>query len=317
MVTHSIDRPLETVRALPTSGETRAAAPLSEALAAEVAAHRDAVRRVLDGADDRLLVVVGPCSVHDPVAALDYAHRLAAAAAPLAGELLVVLRAYLEKPRSVVGWKGLVHDPALDGDGDLATGLRVGRRFLLDAAGAGLPLAAEFVDPMVAPYLADVIGYGAIGARTVASQPHRQLASWLPMPVGCKNGVDGDVGVAVDAIRAAGVRHLFPGVADDGTPVVQRGAGNRHAHLVLRGGASGTNYDADSVAAALARLRAADLPARVVVDASHGNSGKDHRRQPHVVADLARQVAGGQRGLVGVMVESFLHEGRQDVAEAY
>ncbi len=305
----------ETLGLLPTSGGLLADLPALPGLG--IAGHRAAVRRILDGEDDRVLAVVGPCSIHDPVAGLDYARRLAAASAPLAGELLVVLRAYLEKPRSVVGWKGLVHDPTLDGGGDVAEGLRLGRTFLLDAAGTGLPLAAEFVEPLVAPYLADLVSYGAIGARTVTSQPHRQLASWLPMPVGCKNGVDGDVGVAVDAIRSATARHVFPGVGHDGAPVVQQGAGNTHAHLILRGGTAGTNYDAESVAQALGRLRAAGLPERVVVDASHGNSAKDHRRQPGVVADLAEQIAGGQRGLVGVMVESFLHEGRQDAPVRY
>lgn len=308
---------LETVSALPVTGDLLAAQPLTGDLATRIRGHRTAVRRVLDGADDRLVVVVGPCSIHDPEAGLDYARRLAAVATPLVGDLVVVMRAYLEKPRSVVGWKGLVHDPSLDGTGDLPAGLRIGRRFLLDAAATGLPLATEFVEPLVAPYLADVVTYGAIGARTVASQPHRQLASWLPMPVGCKNATDGDVGVAVDAIRSAAVRHLFPGAGADGTPALFRAAGNPYAHLILRGGATGPNYDAASVAAALARLCVTGLPERVVVDASHGNSGKDHRRQPDVVADLARQIGGGQRGIVGVMIESFLVEGRQDAPLRY
>lgn len=309
--------PLETLAPLPTSGALRAELPLPPGAASEIRAHRAAVRRVLDGADDRLLAIVGPCSIHDPIAGLDYANRLAAAAVPYAGDLLLVMRAYLEKPRSVVGWKGLVHDPALDGSGDVAAGLRIGRRFLIDAMGTGLPLAGEFVDPLIAPYLADVVTYGAIGARTVASQPHRQLASWLPMPVGCKNAVDGDLGAAVDAVRAAAVPHVFPGIDAGGSPVVLRGAGNPDAHLVLRGGASGANYDAASVGAALLRLRVAGLPERLVIDASHGNSGKDHRRQPQVVADIGRQVAGGQAGIAGVMVESFLHEGRQDTPARY
>ncbi|GAA3873014.1 3-deoxy-7-phosphoheptulonate synthase [Saccharothrix violaceirubra] len=305
----------ETLGLLPTSGELLSDLPVRPGHG--IHAHREAVRRVLDGEDDRVLAVVGPCSIHDPEAGLEYARGLAAASARWTGDLLVVLRAYLEKPRSVVGWKGLVHDPALDGSGDVAEGLRLGREFLLDAADTGLPLAGEFVEPLVAPYLADLVSYGAIGARTVASQPHRQLASWLPMPVGLKNAVDGDVGVAVDAIRSAIARHVFPGVGHDGAPAVQQGAGNAQAHLILRGGTAGTNYDAESVGQALARLRAVGLPERVVVDASHGNSGKDHRRQPGVVADLAAQIAQGQRGLVGVMVESFLYEGRQDTAQRY
>jgi 3-deoxy-7-phosphoheptulonate synthase len=311
---------LETAQAvgvLPTSGELLADQPVPTGVAKEIRAHRAAIRHVLDRTDDRLVAVVGPCSIHDPVAGLEYARLLAAAAAPLAGELRVVLRAYLEKPRSVTGWKGLLHDPALDGTGDLTTGLRLGRQFLLDAAEAGLPLAAEFVEPLLAPYVADLLSYGAIGARTVASQPHRQLASWLPMPVGCKNAVDGDVGVAVDAIRSAATAHVFPGIGHGGKLLVQRATGNADAHLILRGGNNGTNYDARSVAAALARLRSAALPERVVIDASHGNSGKDHRRQPGVVAEVAAQVSAGQYGIVGVMVESFLEEGRQDSPVRY
>ncbi|GII65684.1 phospho-2-dehydro-3-deoxyheptonate aldolase [Sphaerisporangium krabiense] len=317
-----IDRPtrratLPRTVALPAPGRLGAEIPLPPAAADRVLAHRAAAGRILDGADDRLLVIVGPCSIHDPVAGLDYARRLADAAAGHDRDLLVVMRGYLEKPRTVLGWKGLVHDPALDGSDDLPTGLRVGRRFLRDVAALGLPLAAEFVDPFLAPYFADLVTYGALGARTVTSQPHRQLASWLPLPVGCKNAVDGDLTTAVEAIRAARAPHVFPGVTEEGTPGVLRGAGNPHAHLVLRGGASGPNYDRESVAGALRRLGEADLPGRVVIDASHGNSGKDHRRQPHVVADIAAQVAGGGRGVAGVMIESFLEEGRQEAPLRY
>jgi 3-deoxy-7-phosphoheptulonate synthase len=298
---------------LPTPAALLADLPASPGIARQVRAHRAAVRRVLGGTDDRLLVVVGPCSVHDPAAGLDYARRLAASADRFGRDLLVVLRAHVEKPRSVVGWKGLAHDPALDGSGDLATGLRTARAFLLDAASTGLPLATEFVEPLVAPYVADLVSWGAIGARTVASQPHRQLASWLPMPVGCKNGTGGDVAPALDAVRAARVPHTFPGLDAAGQPVVLRGAGNPDAHVVLRGGSAGPNYDAASVGQVLRALRAAGLPARLVVDASHGNSGKDHRRQPAVAAALADQVAAGCSGIAGVMVESFLAEGRQDL----
>jgi len=302
---------------LPTSGALAADIPLPPTMAAGIGAHRAELRHVLDGTDDRIAVIVGPCSIHDPIAGLDYARQLAAAAQPHARDLLVVLRAYLEKPRSIVGWKGLVHDPALDGSGDLAEGLRIGRQFLIDAAATGLPLAGEFVDPFVASYLADVISYAAIGARTVTSQPHRQLASWLPMPVGCKNTVDGDVDAAINAMQAAGHPHIFPGVSDDGLPVVHRSTGNPYAHLVLRGGASGPNYDASSVQAALRSLGRSALPERVVIDASHGNSGKDHRRQPVVVADIGEQIANGQSGIVGVMIESFLVEGKQSAPLRY
>ncbi|MFC6092569.1 3-deoxy-7-phosphoheptulonate synthase [Saccharothrix lopnurensis] len=278
-----------------------------------VTGHRDTVTGVLSRRDPRLLVVVGPCSVHDPGAALDYAALLAGAAERYADDLVVVLRAYLEKPRTVSGWTGLLPDPSLDGKGDIGTGIRRGRAFLAEAAATGLPLAYEFVDPVLAHYVADLISWGAVGARTVASQPHRHLASWLPMPVGMKNCVSGHIGTAVDAVRAAGLSHAFPGVAADGRLTTLRSTGNPDAHLVLRGGPT-PNHDAANVAAALAALTAAGLPPRVVVDASHGNSGKDHDRQPAVVEDLAEQVAGGNRALVGVMVESYLSDGRQDLA---
>ncbi|MFI0468645.1 3-deoxy-7-phosphoheptulonate synthase [Saccharopolyspora sp. 5N102] len=298
---------------LPTPAELAERFPRGERLRAQVAGHRRAVREIVDGADDRLLVIVGPCSVHDPDAALQYAHELAAAAAAHDRDLLVVLRAYLEKPRTSVGWKGLLHDPHLAGREDLAEGLAIGREFLVRAANSGLPLAYEFVDPFLAPYVLDLVSWGALGARTVASQPHRQLASALPMPVGMKNGVTGDVEVAIAAVRAARAPHTFPALAAGGAPSAVVGAGNSACHVVLRGGAR-PNYDAASVGAALDELRAAGVGAGVVVDASHGNSGKDHRRQPGVVEDVAAQVASGNRGLLGVMIESFLEAGNQDIA---
>ncbi|WP_433260073.1 3-deoxy-7-phosphoheptulonate synthase [Actinosynnema sp. CS-041913] len=296
---------------LPTPAEVDAGHPLTTAVAETVTRHRETVAAVLDRRDPRLLVVVGPCSVHDPDAALDYAQLLKAAADRFHDDLVVVLRAYLEKPRTVAGWTGLLPDPTLDGKGDITTGVRQGRSFLVEAASVGLPLAYEFVDPLLAHYVADLVTWGAVGARTVASQPHRHLASWLPMPVGMKNCVSGHTGTAVDAIRAAGLPHAFPGVAADGQLTTLRSAGNPDAHLVLRGGPT-PNYDAGHVAAALAALTAAGLPRRVVVDASHGNSGKDHHRQPAVVGDLAGQVADGNTALVGVMIESYLADGRQD-----
>jgi 3-deoxy-7-phosphoheptulonate synthase len=298
--------------ALPSLVALRAELPLDPASCIQIEHNRRAVSKIISGADDRLLVVVGPCSVHDPDAALHYAQRLAALATDHADDLLIVLRAYLEKPRSQLGWTGLVPDPDLDGSRDLGRGLRVGRDLLRRAVALGLPLAYEFVDPFVAPYLADLITWGAIGARTVSSQPHRQLASALPMPVGMKNATSGDVAAAVDAVRAAAVPHLLPGFSPTGTPAVLASPGNPHCHVVLRGGLT-PNYNAASVAAAGDLLHAASLPRQLVVDASHGNSGKDHRRQPLVVADLATQVANGERGLAGVMLESFLEEGRQEI----
>ncbi|MFY1633487.1 3-deoxy-7-phosphoheptulonate synthase [Solwaraspora sp. WMMB335] len=287
--------------------------PLDEELATRVLHGRNRVADVLDGRDDRLLVVVGPCSVHDPAAALEYAHLLAAQAERLADDLLIVMRVYFEKPRSTVGWKGLINDPRLDGSGDVNSGLRIARSLLLEVLRTGLPVGCEFLDPITPQYIADTVAWGAIGARTVESQVHRQLASGLSMPIGMKNRPDGSVATAVDAIRAAAVPHVFPGIDLSGTPAILHTRGNSDCHLVLRGGADKPNYDAESVAGALALLRTADLPERLVVDASHGNSGKDHRRQPLVVADLAAQLAAGQRGLTGVMLESFLVPGRQDL----
>ncbi|MEV6376399.1 3-deoxy-7-phosphoheptulonate synthase [Micromonospora musae] len=287
--------------------------PLDDSLASAVLTGRRAVGRVLDRADDRLLVVVGPCSVHDPVAALEYARRLREAADRFADDLLIVMRVYFEKPRSTVGWKGLINDPRLDGSGDVNTGLRLARALLLDVLRVGLPVGCEFLDPITPQYIADAVGWGAIGARTVESQVHRQLASGLSMPIGMKNRPDGSIGTAVDAIRAAGVPHVFPGIDFSGTPAIMHTRGNADGHLVLRGGGGRPNYDAESVAGALDLLRAADLPERVVIDASHANSGKDHRNQPLVAADVAAQLAAGQRGIVGIMLESFLQPGRQDL----
>lgn len=298
------------VSALPTPAQLMAELPPVHG----VDSHRAQIKAVLKGTDDRLLVITGPCSIHDPVAGLEYAQRLATMARVLASDLLIVMRTYLEKPRTVAGWRGLVPDPHLDGSGDMAQGLIIGRRFLLGAAATGLPLAAEFVAPMIAPYLADVVSWGCIGARTVTSQPHRQLASWLPMPVGFKNGVDGDASVAVEAVRSAVMPQVFPGMGAGGEPVVLRGRGNVDGHVVLRGGSNGPNYDAMAVKSTLALLAEADLPERVVIDASHGNSGKDHRRQPIVVEEIAARVASGEPGIAGVMLESFLHEGRQELS---
>ncbi|MCN0179668.1 3-deoxy-7-phosphoheptulonate synthase [Salinispora arenicola] len=285
--------------------------PLNDRLTSAVLTGRRAVGRVLDRADDRLLVVVGPCSVHDPAAALDYAHRLREVAGRLADDLLVVMRVYFEKPRSTVGWKGLINDPGLDGSGDVNTGLRRARALLIDVLRLGLPVGCEFLDPITPQYIADTVAWGAIGARTVESQVHRQLASGLSMPIGMKNRPDGSISTAVDAIRAAGVPHVFPGIDISGTPAIMHTRGNADGHLVLRGGGNRPNYDAKSVADALALLRADGLPERLVIDASHANSGKDHRNQPLVAADVAAQLAGGQHGIVGIMLESFLLPGRQ------
>lgn len=290
--------------------------PLTAELADTVLSGRRQVTDVLDGTDDRLLVVVGPCSVHDPAAAAEYADRLREQADRLADDLLVVMRVYFEKPRSTVGWKGLINDPALDGSGDVSTGLRVARALLLEVIRRGLPVGVEFLDPITPQYIADTVAWGAIGARTVESQVHRQLSSGLSMPIGMKNRPDGSIGTAVDAIRAAGVPHVFPGIDVSGTPAIMHTRGNADCHLVLRGGDGRPNYSAADVADALELLRAAGLPERLVIDCSHGNSNKDHLRQPLVAEDVARQLEAGRRGISGVMLESFLLPGRQDLDPA-
>ncbi|HEY1573111.1 MAG TPA: 3-deoxy-7-phosphoheptulonate synthase [Pseudonocardiaceae bacterium] len=290
--------------------------PADDAVAATVTRGRDGVVDVLDGRDDRLLVVVGPCSIHDPDAALEYAHRLADRAATLTGELVVVMRTYFEKPRTTVGWKGLINDPGLDGGCQVNHGLRLARRLLLDVSALGLPVGCEFLDPITPQFIADVVSWGSIGARTSASQTHRQLCSALSMPIGIKNATNGDVTDAVDGIRAAAASHVFMGINADGLAALISTTGNPDCHVVLRGGGGGPNYSAESVADVLGRLRAAGLPERVIVDASHGNSGKDHTRQPGVVRDVAGRIARGERGVVGLMMESFLVAGRQDLGPA-
>jgi 3-deoxy-7-phosphoheptulonate synthase len=286
--------------------------PLGDAVASTVERSRAEVRAVLDGHDDRLLVVTGPCSVHDPKAALDYEARLAALRDRFAAELLIVMRVYFEKPRTVTGWKGLINDPDMDGSHDVHRGLRITRRLLLDIAGQGMPVGCEWLDPIAPQYIADAVTWGAIGARTAESQVHRQLASGLSMPVGFKNGTDGDVQVAVDACLASAAGHTFLGVTKAGAAAVVTTSGNRDTHVILRGGHTGPNYSSSHVAKALDLVTAAGLPRRLMVDASHGNSGKDHRRQPDVAVSLAAQLATGERGIAGVMLESFLVAGRQE-----
>jgi 3-deoxy-7-phosphoheptulonate synthase len=286
--------------------------PLGEVQQETVARTRAEVRAVLDGTDDRLLVVTGPCSVHDPKAALDYAGRLADLRSRHASDLLIVMRVYFEKPRTVTGWKGLINDPGMDESFDVHRGLRTARRLLLDIVGSGMPVGCEWLDPITPQYIADTVTWGAIGARTTESQVHRQLASGLSMPIGFKNGTDGDVQVAVDACRAAAASHTFFGVTGAGAAAVVTTEGNPDTHVILRGGRSGPNYSSEHVTKALDLVSAAGLPRRIMVDASHGNSGKDHRKQMGVADSLAEQVTGGQHGVAGVMFESFLVAGRQE-----
>jgi 3-deoxy-7-phosphoheptulonate synthase len=287
--------------------------PLGDERTAAVLRGREEVGSVLDRDDDRLLVVAGPCSVHDPEAALEYARSLAGVAADLGDHLLVAMRVYFEKPRTTVGWKGLINDPHLDGSGDVNAGLRIARELLLDVLDVGLLVGCEFLDPITPQYIADTVAWGAIGARTSESQTHRQLGSGLSMPIGFKNRTDGNVQVAVDAVRAAGARHAFAGIDDAGAPAILYTAGNRDGHVILRGGDEGPNYGAADVSRAVALLRAAGLPERLVIDASHGNSGKDPDRQVTAATEIAEQVATGSRAIVGIMLESFLVAGRQDL----
>ena len=286
---------------------------LSERGSETVSRGRDAVARVLNAEDDRLVVVVGPCSIHDPVAAIDYARRLKSAADEHGADLCLVMRVYFEKPRTTVGWKGLINDPRLDGSFAINEGLRLARRLLVDLAELGLPAGCEFLDPISPQYTADTVSWGAIGARTTESQVHRELASGLSMPIGFKNGTDGDVQIAIDAVRAGAHPHRFLGVTEQGLCAIVSTRGNPDCHVILRGGQSGPNYDAANVRKAASALSDARLPARLMIDCSHGNSGKDHRRQSVVAHDIATQVAGGETAIVGVMMESFLVEGRQDL----
>jgi len=289
--------------------------PLSDAAAITVSRAREEVARILRGDDDRLVVIVGPCSIHDPGAAVDYAQRLRSLAEELAGDLRIVMRVYFEKPRTTVGWKGLINDPNLDGSFAINQGLRAGRRLLLDLAELGLPAGCEFLDPITPQFTSDLVTWGAIGARTTESQVHRELASACSMPVGFKNGTDGGVQIAIDAVRAAAHPHRFIGVTEQGLAGIVSTAGNPDCHVILRGGAAGPNYDAISVRKTLSALGDAGLPPRVMIDASHGNSEKDHRRQPMVVREVAAQIAQGEAGIIGMMMESFLIDGRQDLSD--
>jgi len=287
--------------------------PLAAERAKAVVRGRQEVIDVLQGRDPRLMVVVGPCSVHDPIAAHDYARRLSAKAEELHEDLLVVMRVYFEKPRTTTGWKGLINDPHLDGSLDVNTGLRMARKLLLEVVDLGLPVGCEFLDPITPQYISDAVAWGAIGARTAESQTHRQLGSGLSMPIGFKNRTDGNVQVAVDAVRAAAAPHAFAGIDDAGTPAILHTTGNPDCHIILRGGHGTPNYGPDEVGDALVTLGVAGLSERVVIDASHDNSGKDPARQFAAAGDIADQIADGQEAIVGVMLESFLVEGRQDL----
>ena len=286
--------------------------PLSPSLAADIADSRHSIENILANKDGRVLAIVGPCSVHDPVALLDFARQFQSMCEPLLDAIFPVLRVYFEKPRTVVGWKGLINDPDLDGSFHINRGLHLARKLLLEVNELGLPAASEFLDTTFGQYYADLVSFGAIGARTVESQIHRELASGLSMPVGFKNGTNGQIEVAIDAIRSAQHSHWFPSLTKEGTPAILQSTGNPHGYLILRGGSqTGPNYEAKPVREAAAALAARDLPASIVVDCSHGNSEKDYLRQGEVMSCLCEQIEQGQRAIRGVMLESHLVAGSQ------
>ncbi len=310
------DRRIEQVVPLVTPALFLHELPLTDDRAEVVTRGRSEIAAILEGDDDRLFVVVGPCSVHDVDAALDYARRLSETAAELSGDLCIAMRVYFEKPRTTTGWKGLINDPHLDDSGDVNAGLRLARQLLLEVLRLNLFVGCEFLDPIIPQYISDTVSWGAIGARTAESQIHRQLGSGLSMPVGFKNRTDGNVQVAVDACRAAAAPHAFAGVDLSGTPAILHTSGNPDCHVILRGGPAAPNHGPDGIETALAVLRAAGLPERLVIDCSHDNSGKDHTRQPVVAAAVAAQMAAGNRAINGAMLESFLVEGRQELTDS-
>ena len=301
-------------RPLPTPAVLRQRLPLNALLAEQVRSQREAIRNILHGHDPRLLVVIGPCSIHDADAALDYAQRLAELAPQVEDRMLLVMRAYIEKPRTTIGWKGLVYDPQLDGSGDMAGGLELSRRLMLQMIELGLPLASELLQPLVDGYMDDLLGWAAIGARTSESQIHRELVSGLDMPVGFKNGTDGSMGIAIDAMRSAAHPHEHFGLDELGRPALVETLGNPDTHLVLRGGNQGPNFDAASVAAAQAALDKAGVEAAIMVDCSHANSGKDPMRQPEILHDVIGQRLAGNDNLRAVMLESHLFDGNQPLS---
>ncbi|MEY4547817.1 MAG: hypothetical protein RL685_4012 [Pseudomonadota bacterium] len=287
--------------------------PITPAGEKTVEVTRAAIKELLCEQDDRLLAVVGPCSIHDPSAALEYAKLLLGAAERLREDLLIVMRVYFEKPRTTVGWKGLINDPGLDESYQINTGLRMARRLLCDLNDMGLPCGCELLDPISPQYISGLVSWGAIGARTTESQVHRELASGMSMPIGFKNGTDGTIKIAVDAVVSSARPHQFLGVTEQGLAGIVSTKGNPECHVILRGGATGPNYDAETVQSTAAALTKAGLRRGLMVDCSHGNSSKDYRRQPLVAKALAEQIAAGERAILGVMIESNLVEGNQSL----
>ena len=312
MLTTTDDLRVKEIKELSTPDEVMREIPRSLTATRTVTAARNAAHAMLQGRDDRLLVVVGPCSIHDPAAAIDYATRLAELREQLSDRLEILMRVYFEKPRTTVGWKGLINDPDLDGSFNIDKGLRLARNVLAAVNNLGLPAATEFLDMTTPQYIADLVAWAAIGARTTESQIHRELASGLSCPVGFKNGTDGNLRIAVDAVQSAAYPHHFMAVTKSGRSAIASTTGNEDCHIILRGGNS-PNYDAASVEAAAAELVKAGLTPAMMIDASHANSGKKPENQPLVIADIADQLSQGERRIMGVMVESNLVAGRQDV----
>ena len=303
---------IQSVLPVATPAQVKQELPLSAAAAETTLSARTAIQDILHGRDDRLLVVVGPCSIHDPAAALDYAEKLAVVRERLARDLLIVMRVYFEKPRTTVGWKGLINDPDLDDSYQIDKGLRLARKVLCDLNDRGMPAGVEYLDILTPQYLSDLVSWGAIGARTTESQLHREMASGLSCPVGFKNGTDGSVKVAVDAVVSARSPHRFLSLTSEGQSAIFQTTGNPDSHVILRGGSKGPNYDAGNVDAASEAMEKSGLQPQVMIDFSHANSSKQHRRQVIVGHDVASQIAGGDRRIIGVMIESHLVEGRQD-----
>lgn len=312
MLTTTDDLRLQKITELSTPAEVMGEIPRTLTATRTVAASRSAIHAILTGTDDRILVIVGPCSIHDPAAAMDYANRLAALREALADRLEIVMRVYFEKPRTTVGWKGLINDPDLDGSFRIDKGLRLAREVLSAVNNLGLPAATEFLDLITPQYIADLVAWGAIGARTTESQIHRELASGLSCPIGFKNGTDGNVRIAAEAVKSAAQPHHFMAVTKGGRNAIAATTGNSDCHVILRGGVT-PNYDAASVEAAAAVLGKIGLAPRLMIDASHANSSKQPDNQPKVTADVGRQLAAGENRIIGVMIESNLVAGRQDV----
>lgn len=298
---------------LPSPKALKSKSPASELILGRISNWREELRQILNGQDQRLLIIVGPCSIHDVKAGREYAERLAYLQKEVQDKILLVMRVYFEKPRTTIGWKGFINDPELDGSHDIRSGLQKAREFLLQVAELGVPSATEFLDPIVPQYIADLISWVAIGARTTESQTHREMASGLSMPVGFKNATDGGIQVAIDAMTSAQHPHHFLGIDSEGMTSIVKTKGNLDTHIILRGGGQGPNYSASDIKECLHRLKASPTQRLLLVDCSHGNSNKDYRRQPLAFTEVLQQWLTGTRGILGLMLESHLQEGKQDL----